>query len=137
MEGDARKAAPLARGLLDYFPDACKAVAALSLAATKQHHPNKEMHWDRSKSMDHADCVARHLIDRGAFDTDGQRHSAKVAWRALAMLQIELEEAARQKARTSAEIIEARQTSQERFAGRVDAGWTVWNTPPTDYQGDI
>ena len=27
----------------------------------------------------------------GKFDTDGQRHSAKLAWRALALLQIELE----------------------------------------------
>jgi len=32
------------------------------------------------------------LIDRGKFDTDGQRHSAKLAWRALALLQLELEE---------------------------------------------
>ncbi len=90
-----RKDIPMARGLLDFFPDACAAVAALSLVATKQHHPDREMFWDRDRSMDHADALVRHLVDRGAFDTDGQRHSAKVAWRALALLQIELEASAK------------------------------------------
>lgn len=41
--------------------------------------------------MDHADCIMRHLVDRGTIDTDGITHSAKVAWRALALLQEELE----------------------------------------------
>lgn len=43
--------------------------------------------------MDHADCILRHEIEAGTFDTDGQRHSTKVAWRALAQLQEELEAA--------------------------------------------
>jgi hypothetical protein len=51
------------------------------------------MHHARGKSNDHADCIARHLVDRGTLDTDGLRHSAKVAWRALALLQEELEAA--------------------------------------------
>lgn len=33
----------------------------------------------------------RHLVDAGTLDTDGIRHSTKVAWRALANLQKELE----------------------------------------------
>jgi hypothetical protein len=33
----------------------------------------------------------RHLLDRGTLDTDGLRHTAKVAWRALALLQRELD----------------------------------------------
>jgi hypothetical protein len=33
----------------------------------------------------------RHLLERGTLDTDGIRHSAKVAWRAMAMLQKEIE----------------------------------------------
>ena len=41
------------------------------------------MHWDRAKSTDELDALARHLIDAGKLDDDGQRHSAKVAWRAL------------------------------------------------------
>jgi hypothetical protein len=52
------------------------------------------MHWARGKSADHADCILRHLIDRGTMDSDGLRHTAKVAWRALALLQEELEAAA-------------------------------------------
>lgn len=35
----------------------------------------------------------RHEIEAGTFDTDGHRHSTKVAWRALAQLQEELEKA--------------------------------------------
>src|SRR5208283_3582240 len=87
----ARKEYPIARGLLDYFPDACAAVAHVSLVGNRQHNPGEEMHWSREKSSDHADCIVRHLLDRGKVDSDGQRHSSKLAWRALALLQIELE----------------------------------------------
>jgi hypothetical protein len=31
------------------------------------------------------------LVDRGKIDTDNVRHSTKVAWRALALLQKEIE----------------------------------------------
>lgn len=89
----ARKAIPLATGLLDYFPDALAAVAALSQRATDQHHPGEPVHWDRNKSADEADTLMRHFLDRGTIDTDGQRHSTKIAWRALALLQKELEAA--------------------------------------------
>lgn len=89
----ARKAVPLATGVLDYFPDALAAVAECSRAGNDQHNPGKPLHWDRSKSGDEADALLRHLMDRGTIDTDGIRHSAKVAWRALALLQKELEAA--------------------------------------------
>lgn len=84
----------MARGLLDYFPDALAEVARVSKAGNDQHNPGQPLHWAKEKSTDHADCIIRHLVDRGTLDTDGQRHSAKVAWRALALLQIELEELA-------------------------------------------
>lgn len=87
----SRKERPIARGFLDYFPDAIAEVAHVSFVGNEQHNPGSEMHWDRRKSLDHADCIGRHLIDRGTLDDDGLRHSAKVAWRALALLQIELE----------------------------------------------
>lgn len=87
----SRKAVPLATGCLDYFPDALAAVAACSKAGNDQHNPGKPLHWDRSKSGDEADALLRHLMQRGTVDTDGIRHSAKVAWRALALLQKELE----------------------------------------------
>jgi len=88
-----RKAHPVARGVLDYFPDAIMAIANVSFRANEQHNPGEPMHWAKEKSTDHADCIARHLIDRGTLDTDGLRHTAKVAWRALALLQTELESA--------------------------------------------
>ncbi len=83
-----RKRLPMARGLLDYFP------SALAEVANTQHNgPESEMHWARGKSSDHADCIVRHLVDRGSLDTDGLSHTAKIAWRALALLQEELEAA--------------------------------------------
>ena len=91
---EARKNVPLARGLLDYFPAALAAVAAVSKAGNDKHNPGQEMHHARGKSTDHADCIMRHLVDRGTVDQeDGMRHTAKVAWRALALLQEELEDA--------------------------------------------
>lgn len=88
---EARKALPICTGVLDYFPDALAAVAATSKAGNDQHNPGQPLHWNKSKSMDHADSLLRHLVDRGTYDNDGIRHSAKVAWRALALLQTEIE----------------------------------------------
>jgi hypothetical protein len=88
----ARKEMPVARGVLDYFPLALLEVAKVSFKANQQHNPGEPMHWARGKSTDHADCIARHLMERGTEDKDdGLRHSAKLAWRALALLQTELE----------------------------------------------
>jgi hypothetical protein len=87
----ARKATPIVRGCLDYFPAALAAVAELSRIGNEQHNPGEPMHHARGKSTDHADCIVRHLMDRGTVDSDGVRHSTKVAWRALALLQEELE----------------------------------------------
>lgn len=74
-----------------YFPDALCAVARNSKKGNEQHHPGEPLHWDRSKSQDERDALMRHLIQAGTIDTDGVRHSTKVAWRALAALQKELE----------------------------------------------
>ena len=89
-----RKAIPLATGVLDYFPAALREVAKVSKAGNDKHNPGEPLHWTRGKSTDHADSLLRHLADRGGIDPDtGARHSAEVAWRALALLQQELEEA--------------------------------------------
>ena len=88
-----RKKYPLFTGVLKYFPDAIMEVARCSWAGNEQHHPDKPLHWDRSKSNDHLDAMLRHTVQAGQIDTDGVRHSAKVAWRALANLQMELEKA--------------------------------------------
>lgn len=87
-----RKEMPVARGVIDYFPLALLEVAKVSFKANQQHNPGEPMHWARGKSTDHADCIARHLMERGTVDKeDGLRHAAKLAWRALALLQTELE----------------------------------------------
>lgn len=91
MDANERKQYPMARGVLDYFPDALAAISQASWAGNAQHNPGQEMHWNRKKSTDHADCILRHLVDRGTLDGDGIRHTAKVAWRALALLQLEIE----------------------------------------------
>lgn len=92
-DASARKNMPIATGVLDYFPLAIAEIAKVSKAGNDQHNPGEPLHWAREKSTDHADCITRHLIERGTLDSDGQRHSAKLAWRALALLQTELEQA--------------------------------------------
>lgn len=88
----ARKDLPMVRGVLDYFPGAIAAVAEVSRVGNDKHNPGEPLHWARGKSADHADCIVRHLMERGTKDYDGIRHSAHVAWRALALLQEELED---------------------------------------------
>lgn len=88
-----RNRLPLCTGVIDYFPLAIAAIADCSLRANEQHNPGEWMHWARGKSTEHADKILKHLVDRGLTDADGIRHSAKLAWRALALLQTELEEA--------------------------------------------
>lgn len=86
-----RKNVPIHSGVLMYFPDAIAAVAACSYQGNEQHNPGTPLHWDRSKSGDELDALTRHLMEAGTIDTDGIRHSSKVAWRALANLQKEIE----------------------------------------------
>lgn len=88
-----RKATPIFSGVVKYFPLALAEVARVSKAGNDQHNPGEPLHWDKSKSTDHLDCIMRHIADAGTMDSDGQRHSAKVAWRALAALEMELSNA--------------------------------------------
>lgn len=90
-DAQARKNLPIFSGVLKYFPDALAAVAECSKKGNDQHNPGQPLFWDRSKSGDELDALTRHLLEAGTVDTDGIRHSAKVAWRALANLQKEIE----------------------------------------------
>lgn len=90
-DSKARKSLPIFSGVLKYFPDAIAAVAEVSRAGNDKHNPGEPLHWSRDKSKDHHDCIARHLLDVGLRDADGLRHSAMLAWRALAALQLEIE----------------------------------------------
>ena len=87
-----RKEYPIFSGLLMYFPDACAEVAHTSFVGNEQHNPGEPLHWSREKSNDHADCMMRHFMERGTVDEDGVRHMTKAAWRALALLQLEVED---------------------------------------------
>jgi len=87
-----RKGIPITTGVLDYFPDAIVDVAELSKFGNDKHNPGEALQWAREKSNDHADCIGRHLIDRGTRDGDGIRHSTQMVWRALALLQVEIED---------------------------------------------
>lgn len=82
-----RKAMPIFRGVLAYFPDALLEVAKVSEAGNQQHNAGQPLHWAKEKSTDEADCIVRHLLEADKIDTDGMLHAAKVAWRALALLQ--------------------------------------------------
>lgn len=89
-----RKQRPLFSGVLSYFPDALLEVAHTSWVGNDQHNPGQPLHWAKEKSTDETDALLRHLRDRAAgevYDSDGVRHLGKVAWRALAALQRELE----------------------------------------------
>jgi len=104
VDSAERKDVPITSGVFDYFPAALAEIARVSKAGNDKHNPGEPLHWTRGKSTDQADAIGRHLIDRGGVDPDnGMRHSAELAWRALAMLQLELEEAGAPLARGASE----------------------------------
>jgi hypothetical protein len=91
-DSEERKNAPVYSGFMSYFPDAIAEVARLSAASNEKHNGNDPLHWSRDKSDDHADCGARHMLELGTMDDDGFFHDVKWAWRAMANLQVLLEE---------------------------------------------
>jgi hypothetical protein len=94
MTAQERKNTPIYSGVVKYFPDALKAVAKVSWVGNEQHNKGEPLHWAREKSTDHLDALVRHLTDYASgqtLDSDGQPHLSKVAWRALAMLQLDEE----------------------------------------------
>ena len=91
LSSEDRKKHPMATGLLDYFPDALAYVAHVSWKGNDKHNPGQPLHWARGKSMDHPDCIVRHLVERGEVDDAGIEHAGSLAWRALAELQQLLE----------------------------------------------
>lgn len=94
-DSKARKETPIVTGCFDFFPDALAAIARLSLKCQKKHNPEGgKLEWVRDKSADHADCVGRHLLERGQIDPEtGESQTVSMAWRALALLQLECEAA--------------------------------------------
>lgn len=94
-----RKDYPLFRGVLKYFPAALAGVAKISKTGNDKHNPGQELHHDRNKSIDHGDCIMRHLIDVAdllasldrpgslALEQDALNEVNQLAWRALAFSQ--------------------------------------------------
>jgi hypothetical protein len=86
------------RGLLDYFPRACIAVAEVSAAGAEKYA------WKGWEGVDdgynrYSDAGARHIVKKaieGPWDSEmaerGKRilHDAQVAWNALAALELYL-----------------------------------------------
>jgi hypothetical protein len=114
-ESQKRKDTPVFSGFMNYFPLAIREVARLSKAGNDKHNPGQPLHWSRDKSKDHADCIARHLLEHGTIDEDdGFSHTVKVAWRAMALLQIELE-AAKEAAKVWDTDLATRQKAHNQF----------------------
>tara|TARA_R100000541_G_scaffold34402_1_gene42810 strand:+ start:1158 stop:1517 length:360 start_codon:yes stop_codon:yes gene_type:complete len=83
IDAAERKAIPMFTGCFNYFPKALAGVAKLSLKGGVQHGQEpKDLHWDKTKSMDHLDCLVRHIMDE---DWDA------VCWRALAHYEMMLD----------------------------------------------
>jgi len=58
-----RKNYPLFDGCLRYFPAALAGVAKLSKDGNDKHNPGEALHHSRGKSVDHENCILRHLMD--------------------------------------------------------------------------
>jgi len=124
-DAQERKDTPMCTGFVDYFYLAMAEVARVSKAGNDQHNPGQPLHWAKEKSTDHADCIMRHLSERGKFDTDNMRHSAKMAWRSMALLQIELEEALKQSAQP---------TNLDDYYQGIGLEWEVTDEMLADYR---
>lgn len=93
-----RKDYPLLGGCVRYFPSALAGVALISKKGNDKHNPGEELHHARNKSMDHGDCILRHLIDvqdllakMQRTGNDDKEHILEevnqLAWRVLAYSQ--------------------------------------------------
>ena len=112
-DSQERKDVPVYAGCLAYFPDAIAEVARLSKVGNDKHNPGAPLHWSRHKSSDHMDCIIRHALEAGTVDDDGFLHDVKIAWRALANLQLALEKQA------LAEVVKNCQASEREQRERV------------------
>lgn len=84
-----RKEMPVHTGVMLYFPDALCAIARVSQKSNEKHNPGEPLGWQRGKSTDQTDCVARHLLTPNATDPDsGELELAHSGWRILAQIQL-------------------------------------------------
>lgn len=100
-DSKVRKTYPIFSALFGYFGAALAAVAHHSWKMNEKHNPGQPAHWSVDKSNDHADCIARHLLDFGDMWAAAERYGPltptgvdeileeldALAWRALALNQ--------------------------------------------------
>lgn len=63
LDSEERKNVPLFSGCFQYAPAALMGVAMHAKRGNDKHNPGQPLHHARWKSMDHADCILRHLMD--------------------------------------------------------------------------
>lgn len=97
-DSTVRKNIPLYSGCYTYFPAALAGVAMHSKISNDKHNPGEPLHHARGKSMDHPDCISRHLMDladmqarRVVWTAEDQfamlAEANALCWRALALSQ--------------------------------------------------
>lgn len=94
-DSKTRKEYPLLSGCIKYFPAALAGVANVSKLGNDKHNPGEALHHARGKSMDHGDCIIRHLMDTEDLLAAGTSSSTEsillevnqLVWRALAYSQ--------------------------------------------------
>ena len=94
-----RKGYPIFSGCLRYFAAALAGVSRISKIGNDKHNPGEALHHARSKSMDHGDCIIRHLVDvedllaaieRGNTEIQPKQvldEVSQLVWRSLALSQ--------------------------------------------------
>lgn len=98
-DSNERKNIPLLSGCFKYFPAALAGVSNLSKLGNDKHNPGQPLHHARGKSMDHGDCILRHLMDAEDLLAAASRNESvsreailleanQLAWRALAYAQM-------------------------------------------------
>lgn len=94
IDAALRKRLQLYTFMFEYFPEAWLAIVDVARAGNDQHNPGEPMHWAREKSKDQMNALFNHLVDYGLGekkDTDGCYHLAKMLWRGMAQLQLDIE----------------------------------------------
>jgi len=105
-DSTVRKSYPLYSGVRKYFPAALAGVAMHSQLGNDKHNPGEPLHHARGKSMDHEDCIDRHLTDLADLRAELERYDEQhdhvdydalkamilteanaLCWRALALSQ--------------------------------------------------
>lgn len=106
----ARKGLPLFKQITRYFPKALREITKVSVVNNVRYNPDREpfdINWNRGKSVDQLGSCFRHMLER---EVDGKIFDnvpsdtaevtgitriyvlAEIAWRALAALEVEIDE---------------------------------------------